>query len=342
MIYGCSRNWVATFPNWKQADWDLLEKMKAQFLEGGGVNQTTIGCVGEEIGEQFGLRHLQVAISFKSEYCMEQVKQILGRKVHLEMKAKDSTLQEMFSYPMKGLGPKWNKKDPTSEKWTFFHPGPNWEGFFWGTFPVGQGRRTDIRENCLAILNDGLTVDDILLADPQAFHNNGRTYQATMDLANRKRFRSWMTEGIWYWGKTGTGKSHHAFEGYSNETHYIVVPAMAKTGFWDGYTGQEIVVWNEFRGGCAYGELMDLVDKHPKMMNIKGRLPIPFLARKFIITSPKSPEMTYPGIFENKEEDPEQFYRRFRVEELTETCEQRARKAARVSLLQGEEAKEEE
>ena len=172
-----------------------------------------------------------------------------------------------------------------------------------------QGQRLDLKAITDDILGHKITVDEITIEKPNLYHQYGRTFNKIQEIANRKKFRNWMTEGIWYYGETGAGKSHLAYEGYNPETHYIL--NLNDNGFWNGYTGQPIVIINEFRGQIPYGELLDLVDKWPKTVKIKCEAPQPLLAKKIIITSPLAPE----DIFVNRfaQDKLAQLMRRFKI-----------------------------
>jgi hypothetical protein len=159
---------------------------------------------------------------------------------------------------------------------------------------------------------NGKSVDDICVESPAVFHQYGRTLCKLEDIALRKKYRTWMTEGTWYWGDTGVGKSHRAFENFNTETHYVFPN---DGGWWDGYTGQEVVIINDFRGGIQYAELLDLVDKWPKTVRRRNREPVPFLGKKLIVTSSLKPEEVYSGLAEN--DSLSQLRRRFNVVEVT-------------------------
>jgi hypothetical protein len=121
-----------------------------------------------------------------------------------------------------------------------------------------------------------------------------------------------MTKAEWIYGSTGTGKSHYAFNNYSPDTHYLYPN---DGGWWDGYTGQEIVIINEFRGGIMYSELLELLDKWPKTVRRRGREPVPFLAKLVIITSSLHPKNIYQGVLE-KDDSIDQLLRRIKVIEF--------------------------
>ncbi len=155
------------------------------------------------------------------------------------------------------------------------------------------GCRTDLDAIKDDLLNSKISVDEICVEMPTMYHQYGRTLNKLEDIALRRKHRSWMTEGEWVYGATGTGKSHYAFTDFNSDSHYIYPN---DGGWWDGYKGQGIVIVNEFRGGIAYSELLDLLDKYPKQVRRRGREPVPFLAKKIIITSSLPPCEVYSNL----------------------------------------------
>lgn len=180
----------------------------------------------------------------------------------------------------------------------------------WGN-PPRQGKRTDLITVRDEIIN-GKSVDELALENPILFHQYGRTLNKLEDIILRRKWRTEMTEGIWYWGKTGAGKSHKAFEGFNNTECYTYPN---DNGWWDGYAGQPIVIINEFRGGIPYAELLDLCDKWPKTVRRRNREPVPFLATKLIITSSMKPSDVYYNI--DCIDSLDQLKRRFKIIEIS-------------------------
>lgn len=276
-------------------------------------------CFSPEICPNTQKFHWQWYVYFKNakslSTCVKYLQRKWSKKANVGTRAK-------HGYKIRGT-PAQNRiycggEDYTCKKTQKFKKkNPEFQEF--GEVPK-QGERVDLQELTDAIMSGKTTADNIAISESMAYHQYGRTLEKVQTLALRKQYRKWMTKGFWYWGGTGVGKSHTAFKNHKEfhpDTHYIVNIAMLRAGFWDGYKGQEIVIINEFRGQLAYGELLDLVDKWPKMVNIKGKEPVPFLAKTVIITGPKPPEETYKGIID-KEDSIQQLERRFVITELTE------------------------
>lgn len=165
----------------------------------------------------------------------------------------------------------------------------NPEFYEFGTLP-SQGQRGDLDKVKDKIMNGSTTVVDIITNNPMMYHQYGRTLEKIEDIALSKKFRNFMTKGIWISGGTSIGKSHIAFKGYNPETHYLW---RDDNGWWCGYHGQPIVIINDFRGEIKYNELLQMVDKWPYNVPRRNRPPTPFVSRTVIITSSLTPEQVY-------------------------------------------------
>lgn len=231
--------------------------------------------------------HFQGYCCMTESMTLGSMKRVLGKSLHLEMMK--GSLEDNLKYCSK-------------------------EGKYveYGTRPR-QGARNDLKSLKNEIVN-GKKVDDIVMENPEIYHQYGRTLNKIEDIVLRSKHRSWMTLGIWYYGETGSGKSHKAFEGYDPKTHYVLPN---DNGWWDGYCGQEIVIINDFRGEIKYNELLQMVDKWPYVVKRRGREPAPFLAKKVIITSSLEPSKIYRH--RDEEDKLEQLLRRFEIIEAVAT-----------------------
>ncbi len=94
-----------------------------------------------------------------------------------------------------------------------------------------------------------------------------------------------------YWGDTGSGKSHRAWEEAGDDA-YSKDPL---TKWWDGYQGQTNVVIDEFRGVVAVSHLLRWFDKYPCSVETKGGKQ-PLCAKNIWITSNLAPTAWYPEL----------------------------------------------
>lgn len=174
-----------------------------------------------------------------------------------------------------------------------------------------QGKRSDLDQLHDAIRN-GASVESVAQQDPEMYHQYGRTLEKLEDIYLRSKHRTTMTTCEWLWGPTGVGKSHIAFQNFTPETHYV--HPIHDKGWWDGYTGQQTVIINEFRGQIPYSELLCIVDKWPYSVRRRNRAPMPFTSTHVIITSALPPEDVYHNIQERDSID--QLLRRITVRHI--------------------------
>lgn len=173
-----------------------------------------------------------------------------------------------------------------------------------------QGKRTDLLELKEQILA-GKTVDEIVVEEPHTFHQYGRTLERLEDIANLSRKRSSPTQGYWFWGSTGTGKSRLAHECVQPDELYSL-PVEDK-GWWDGYKNQAVTLLDDFRGNITYSSLLRLADRYPHNVPRRNRQPSPFTSKVVIVTSSGRPE----SIYHNLDESFDQIKRRFKIFEFT-------------------------
>ena len=95
------------------------------------------------------------------------------------------------------------------------------------------------------------------------------------------------------WGRTGTGKSRTAWE----QATFAAYPKDPRTKWWDGYTGQDHVVIDEFRGDIDIAHLLRWFDRYPVLVETKGGT-VPLRATVIWVTSNLSPRAWYPTLDE--------------------------------------------
>jgi len=187
-------------------------------------------CFGSEICPKSGKHHWQGCVYFKDKVSIKMAQKLLKiDSSHMEYIQKSDDPEDAITYC---------KKEGKFEEY--------------GEFPK-QGKRMDLIELRDQLVDGSINVDEIIVSNPMMYHQYGRTLDKIEDIILRKKYRTEMTKGIWYWGSTGCGKSHTAYTEYSPETHYNLIN---DNGWWDGYRQQKVIVINDFRGWMSYNELL--------------------------------------------------------------------------------------
>ncbi|AWW06057.1 MAG: helicase [Cressdnaviricota sp.] len=253
------------------------------------VNKVKYICYSQEVGK-CGTPHLQGYFELKNDTTISALQKGMLKGLRMSIRVALGTTYQNIIYCSK------------DNNTTFKEFGEKKQ----------QGKRTDLLEIRDDIMS-GKCVDDLAVENPTIFHQYGRTLERLEDIAMRKKYRTEMTLGQWFWGPTGVGKSHKSFEGFTPETHYVL--NVNDNGYWEGYKQQPIVIINEFRGQIQFGELLDLVDKYPKTVKRRNRQPLPFTSKLLIITSSMHPHMIYEKV-KNNQESLAQLDRRFHIVRL--------------------------
>lgn len=241
----------------------------------------------ERVGEE-GTAHIQGVVFFKSPTRMSTIKRknSLFETMHLE-RARDPT-----------AAAKYCKKENTRID------GP-WE---FGEYESRQGRRTDLEALKEAIQSGKANIKDI--ADDHfetmvKSFGNVKKLHALYDTPRKPK----PVIIVSMTGPSGVGKTWSArekvFAGYSKfwVTNY-------NTQFiFDGYNGEKVIVFDEFKGQIQMDVMNKLMDYGPFQANVKHSR-VHIKARRFIFMSNHPLEEWYPNV---KSDNPElaSFYRRF-------------------------------
>ena len=269
-----SRNWVFTLNNYADGDRARIGESLA--------TQATYVCYQPERGAE-GTPHLQGLAVFANPRAMAGVKRLISERVHLEVMR--GTFAEAHAYCC---------KDDTRDAGAGF-------GFTeHGTKPdlPGQGARSDL-ESIGKRLREGATLADIAEAHPSDFiryHAGIRALQAVVQSKPRVRGPDNLYVAprvLWYYGPPGRGKTEAVFEEIGDQPYFMKAPG---TRWFDGYYGQKIVVFDDYRGDWwSYAYLLRLLDRYPMDVEVKGAM-VAFAPTTIYITCPRRPEDVYAGI----------------------------------------------
>jgi len=181
---------------------------------------------------------------------------------------------------------------------------PPEEDEFKAQTPQGQGKRSDL----LAVkrhIDEGVACDS-LIGDDEHFGTFAKhqKFFAAYQAFKRRRLTYSKPKVTVYYGGTATNKTRRVFElhvkGNLDEFHKWE----PQHGQWfDGYCGQKIVLFDEFRGQLPYGMMLTLLDGYPSSkVQIKGTM-AHWSPEEIYITSPFRPEEWYPNLAGNDKID---------------------------------------
>lgn len=240
-----SRKWLLTINNPKEHGYDhdyikmTLEKWK-------GV---VYWCMCDEVGGKNSVYHTHLFLMGSNGILFSTVKKKFP-KAHIDYCR--GLAQENRDYIRKEGKYKGGIKEETNLKDTFEEN---------GDCPTERpGQRNDLIE-LYDMVKAGMDTYDILEADPsymQHFDKIDRCRQVIKEKEFRERFRELNVE---YWsGTTGTNKTRTVMEHFGYANVYRVTDY--KNPF-DGYRGQDVVVFEEFHGNFSISEMLVLLDGYP-------------------------------------------------------------------------------
>lgn len=148
----------------------------------------------------------------------------------------------------------------------------------------GKGKRTDLDE-CKTILDKTRNLNEVAQNQFGCFIKYYKGFDRYLNLSATKR--TWKTQVIVLHGLTGTGKSFAASKLCGEGAYWYMPQEDGK--WWDGYTGQETIVIDEFYGQIRWAQLLRLLDRHPVDVQTKGGTQS-FIPKLIVITSNKSPQ----------------------------------------------------
>lgn len=283
-----SRNWCFTLNNYDHADTDRIAAQlfpEAQFV-----------CYQPEVS-QSGTPHLQGIAVFANPRTLGGVKRLISDRVHLEVMR--GTFAEAYAYCCKE-----DTRDPNAGFGVTEH----------GTKPdgPGQGARTDL-VSIGKRLREGATLAEVAEENPSDFiryHAGIRALQAVLQSKPRVRGPDGKfvpPRVLWYYGPAGTGKSETIYEEIGDEPYFTKMPG---NRWFDGYTGQKIIIFDDYRGDWwTFGYFLRVLDRYPLDVEVKGGT-VPFSPTTIYISCPRRPEDLYAGLEAHRDGSMRQLLRR--------------------------------
>lgn len=249
-----SKRWCVTLNNYTEEEEAMLQSLvSGKFV--------SFVVYGREVGQE-GTPHLQMYLETSGKMSLSSMKKIPGlSRAHLE-KANGS-LEQNRAYCTK------EDREPFVEG-----------------IPMKQGKRSDLVE-IQDLLDSGVTCDEIADSHFSKWVVYRKSFIAYA--ARSIPDRSWKTHVSVLWGTTGTGKTRFVHDQIMDSTFWQ--PGDYK--WFDGYNGQDIVLFDDYRGEYDLPMLLRLLDRYPLSLPVKGGF-TKWCPKKIYITSNQKPMFWYP------------------------------------------------
>lgn len=260
-----STKWCWTLNNYDEKD---EERMRST------ISQEVCSYIlwGREIGEN-GTPHLQgFMVSYRTT--LTALKRRIGiDALHLEIMK--GSLEEAITYC---------KKDG------------DWEEH--GT-PPRQGQRSDL-ETIRNEIVEGKSELDIATNHFSRWVTYRRSFERYRELLRESTPRE-KPKVVVHWGPTGTGKTKwvHDYIQRSQKSLWI----WGGDRWFDGYIGQDVALFDDFRGELSFGFLLRVLDRYRLSVPIKGGF-ANWTPTEIYITSNKRPEEWYNSAFMEESIEP--------------------------------------
>lgn len=155
----------------------------------------------------------------------------------------------------------------------------------------GPGYRSDLTGAAEAI-SKGESLKSIATRDPVIFvkYHRGLTALSTILMPHK---RTWMPTVICLWGPPGVGKTRSVYDEHGfDDVFEVSTPRSGSEVWFDGYTGQPVILVDDFYGWLKWSFLLKFCDRYPQQLPVKGGF-TPNLAKFIYFTSNADPKTWY-------------------------------------------------
>ena len=285
-----SRKWQVTINN--PVDKGFTHGWLRELL--GGFKSLVYWCMSDEIGEN-GTFHTHIYMA-----CSEAVRFSTLKKrfegAHFEMAR--GTSQQNRDYVFKEG--KWEKDKKKETNLVNTHEE-------YGQMPIeSQGQRNDLTD-LYDRIKSGMSDYEILEECPQYLFQIDRISRARQTVKENEFKDSFRNIVVTYvFGATGSGKTRTIMEEYGYSKVFRVTDYDHP---FDGYHGQDVIVFEEFRSGLKIQDMLNYLDGYPLELPCRYANKVACYTKVYIVTN-LPPDRQYEIIQQEHQETWKAFKRR--------------------------------
>lgn len=256
------RKWQVTINNPDEHGFDH-DTIKATL---GTLKGLLYFCLCDEEGDECKTRHTHIFFVVRTPCTAARVNKLFPN-MHRERAM--GTCAENRAYVLKD-GSKYNKQDDGTYHYEDAsgksHSGINFSETFeeCGTMPEEHQGKSKAAELIVSMVKDGASNADIVDVVATAYKDldkieRVRSMYRDADFASR-----WRDLDVTYiFGPTGSGKTRSVMDTFGYTNCYRVTDY--KHPF-DTYDGQDVLIFEEFRGGLKHGDMLNYLDGYPLLL----------------------------------------------------------------------------
>ncbi|MEG1926685.1 MAG: replication protein [Ruthenibacterium sp.] len=176
-----------------------------------------------------------------------------------------------------------------------------------GALPTERAKGQTDSEAILTMLQQGASEYDVLQAFPSSMNKIDKINQTRQILLREKSKNEFRNLDVTYlWGATGTGKARSIMERYQYENVYRVTNYAHP---FDGYQGESVILFEEFRSSLPLTEMLIYLDGYPTKLPCRYADRVACYKTVFIATNIPL-EKQYPQLQQEAPETWQAFLRR--------------------------------
>lgn len=241
-----SKSWFCVFDNPQDHGYpgepqEVIERLRDEWIAG---SDTRTGawtfCVSEK-----GLRHIHMVLEDQKAMRFTAIKKAYAPGMHFEATKGNKQQAEDYIY-------KRGKFEEKGEEILAFVQ--------YGEIKGCQGHRTDLI-GLYNMISDGMSNYDIIQENPRYMFSIEKIDRVRQTVLEEKFSDVWRTLDVTYiWGMTGTGKTRGVMEQYGYRNVFRVTDYLHP---FDGYRGQDVVLFEEFRSSLLIDDMLKYLDGYP-------------------------------------------------------------------------------
>ena len=228
------RYWVFTINNYTDTDISELNTL---------CDDVTYLCYGFEKGKENGTPHLQGYVELSAPQRFSWIKKRLSR-AYLATRKGSRTQARDYCF-------KECEKPFEYGKW----------------IPDRSGMRNDL-VSIKRKIEEGIPMVDIAEEHFGSFIRYNKGFQIYEEMQRKKRRKICQNfKCIWIVGPAGSGKTQYVYDTYGFDVY-----EKANSKWWDGYDGEQVVLWDDYEktSDYNYGTFLKWTDRYPKQGESKG------------------------------------------------------------------------